>query len=220
MIFMDNDANVGGRILFSLKNGALGVYNLKRQTSEFQTETGHFETIFGVDYCPSNKDLLASCSYDGTVRVWDSNNMKLLAVNDTNFNSVQARLEKKIIYSISWHPTETKIAMSTVNGNLMIFDAMKNKQLSHITPIPNSQSFCVMWNQVEPKYLCMTSATNAAFCIEITDLPACKTLTVARLYEHPDQVFGCAWNPHNALEFITGCQDGLIRLFDFSNDSN
>lgn len=32
---MDNDANVGGRILFSLKNGALGIYNLKRQTSEF-----------------------------------------------------------------------------------------------------------------------------------------------------------------------------------------
>ena len=78
MIFMDNDANVGGRILFSLKNGALGVYNLKRQTSEFQTETGHFETIFGLEYCSSNKDLLASCSYDGTVRVWNSNNMKLI----------------------------------------------------------------------------------------------------------------------------------------------
>lgn len=53
--------------------------------------------------------------------------MKLVNVNDTNFNSAQARLEKKIIYSISWHPTDTKIAMSTVNGNLMIFEALKNK---------------------------------------------------------------------------------------------
>ena len=53
---------------------------------------GHFETVFGVEYCASNKDLIASCSYDGTVRVWNSNNMKLLTVNDTNFNSVQARL--------------------------------------------------------------------------------------------------------------------------------
>ena len=53
--------------------------------------------------------------------------MKLLTVNDTNFNSVQAKAEKKIIYSISWHPTETKIAMSTVNGNLIIYEALKNK---------------------------------------------------------------------------------------------
>ena len=88
MIFLDNKANQGGRILISLKNGALAVYNLKRQTTEFQTETGHFETIFGIAYCKSDKDLIASCSYDGTVRVWNSNNMKLVTVNDTNFNSI------------------------------------------------------------------------------------------------------------------------------------
>ena len=35
MIFLDNQGNAGGRILFSLKNGALGVYNLKRQMLEF-----------------------------------------------------------------------------------------------------------------------------------------------------------------------------------------
>ena len=72
--------------------------------------------------------------------------MKLVNVNDTKFNSVQARLEKKIIYSVSLHPSDTKIAISTVNGNLMIFEALKNKQLSHITPIPEAQSFCVAWN--------------------------------------------------------------------------
>ena len=70
---------------------------------------------------------MASCSYDGTVRVWNSNSMKLVTVNDTNFNSVQAKLQKKIIYSISWHPSQTKIAMTTVNGNLLIYEALKNK---------------------------------------------------------------------------------------------
>ena len=81
----------GTRVLLALNNGALSVYNLKRQVTEFQTEMGHFETVFGVEYCRSNKDLLASCSYDGTVRIWDSNDMKLVQVNDTNFNSVQAK---------------------------------------------------------------------------------------------------------------------------------
>ena len=135
MILMDSDS-AGTRVLFALKNGAMAVYNLKRQTIEFATEMGHFETIFGVQYCTSDPNILASCSYDGTVRVWNSNTMKLLAVNDTNFNSVQAKELKKIIYSISWHPTEKKIAMSTVNGNLIIYDALKNKQLGSITPAP------------------------------------------------------------------------------------
>lgn len=64
----------------------------------------------------------------------------------------------------------------------------------------------------------MTSAANAAFVLEITDLPTCKNLTIAKKYEHPDSVFGCAWNPKK-LEFITGCQDGLVRLFDISSDT-
>lgn len=127
MVFLDSQGSAGPRILYALKNGAVSVYNLKRQTSEFTTETGHFETIFGVQYSAADKNLLASCSYDGTVRIWDSTTMKLLQVNDTNFNSVQANSEKKIIYSISWHPTQNKIAMTTVNGNLIIYDALKNK---------------------------------------------------------------------------------------------
>jgi len=98
MTYLDSSANRGTRLLFALRNGAMGVYNLKRQTAEFATETGHFETIFSVKYSSANKDLLASCSYDGTVRIWNANNMKLVAVNDTNFNSAQAKLEKKIIY--------------------------------------------------------------------------------------------------------------------------
>lgn len=80
------------------------------------------------------KNFLASCSYDGTVRVWDSNNMTLVNANDTTRSGPQAKSDKKIIYSLAWHPTETKIALTTVNGNLMIYDALKSKLLSHITP--------------------------------------------------------------------------------------
>ena len=95
--------------------------------------------------------------------------------------------------------------MTTVNGNLMVYDAMKNKQLSHITPVDGKQSFCVAWNQVDPKYILMTSAQGSAFLVEATDYPACKNLALVKEYPHPDQAFGCAWNPLNAHEFITAC---------------
>jgi WD40 repeat protein len=132
------------RVLIAFKNGALTLFNLERKQTEFQTEAGHSETIFDLKYHPTQESLLASCSYDGTVRIWDTSTMKLIVVNDTNRATPQA--EKKIIYSCSWHPKLTKVAISTVNGCLMIYDALKGKLLSSIAPRPGSLSFCVSWN--------------------------------------------------------------------------
>ena len=50
---------------------------------EFQTEAGHAETVFDLAFCPSNRDQLASVSYDGTIRLWHADSMKLTAVIDT-----------------------------------------------------------------------------------------------------------------------------------------
>jgi len=71
------------RILVSLRNGAVMVFNLNKRCIEFQTEAGHSETIFDVEFCISNPDYMASCSYDGTIRVWDANRMNLVSVCDT-----------------------------------------------------------------------------------------------------------------------------------------
>lgn len=78
---------------------------------------------------------MASCSYDGTIRIWDSNTLKLLNVCDTNFNSLQAKSTKKIIYCISWHPELPIFCITTVNGNLMIYDSRRGKMLGGITPV-------------------------------------------------------------------------------------
>ena len=66
------------RMLIAYVNGSVQVFNMAKKRVEFQTEAGHAETVFDLEFCPSNKDMIASCSYDGTVRVWDVNSMKLL----------------------------------------------------------------------------------------------------------------------------------------------
>lgn len=71
------------RMLVALKNGAVLVYDLKKRALEFRTEAGHSETIFETEFCRINSNYLASCSYDGTVRVWDTSTMKLVCINDT-----------------------------------------------------------------------------------------------------------------------------------------
>ena len=38
------------QVAIAFKNGAIMVYNLKKQRVDFQTESGHSETIFDLDY--------------------------------------------------------------------------------------------------------------------------------------------------------------------------
>ena len=40
---------------------------------------GHIETIFDCRFCPDNADLLATASFDGTVKVWDVTNMEVVS---------------------------------------------------------------------------------------------------------------------------------------------
>jgi WD40 repeat protein len=110
------------------------VFNLNKRCIEFQTEAGHSETIFDVEFCGSNPDYMASCSYDGTVRIWDANRMKLVSVCDTLRQTPQSKKDKRIIYAISWHPESTKLCLVTIHGHCMIYDALKAKLLSHCTP--------------------------------------------------------------------------------------
>ena len=93
--------------------------------------------------------------------------MKLVNVNDTTRAGPQSKEEKKIIYSLTWHPNDTKVAMTTVNGNLMIFDALKNKMLSHITPHKGEPSFKVAWNKLDPSHLVMSSANFTAYLLKL-----------------------------------------------------
>ena len=67
------------RYLISFKNGAVGVYNIETWKLEFSTEAGHAETIFDLRFKPGDKNQLATCSYDGTIRLWDARTMRLLS---------------------------------------------------------------------------------------------------------------------------------------------
>jgi len=66
----------------------------------------------------------------------------------------------------------------------------------------------------------MSSSANASFVIEVSDYPACKQLVVVKEYSHPNKVFGVSWNPMQENEFVTACEDGLLRVFDFSANTD
>lgn len=55
----------------SLKWLKVMVYDVRTEEVLWCTQPGHTETIFDCQLHPTNPQLLATCSYDGSVRVWD-----------------------------------------------------------------------------------------------------------------------------------------------------
>lgn len=48
---------------------------------------GHIETIFDCKFCPYNRDILATGSFDGTIKLWDITSMT--AVRSHTFNDLE-----------------------------------------------------------------------------------------------------------------------------------
>lgn len=83
------------RALMSFADGSVGIFHLSRGVLEWQSLPGHAETIFDLRYQPSNRDTLATASYDSTVKVWHTPTMKCL---ETLVG------QEGVIYGISWAP--------------------------------------------------------------------------------------------------------------------
>ena len=50
-------------------DGSVGLFDVGRRSMVHRTPPGHTETIFDVEFDPNNKDLVATGSYDGAVKV-------------------------------------------------------------------------------------------------------------------------------------------------------
>jgi WD40 repeat protein len=67
------------RLVLSFEDGSVAVFSLLQRRIEFTTSAAHSETVFDCRYKPSSPDVLATASYDGTVKVWDTRTMTCTA---------------------------------------------------------------------------------------------------------------------------------------------
>lgn len=68
---------------------------------------GHVETIFDCKFKPDDPNLLATASFDGTIKIWDTNTLTAVYTSPGN---------EGVIYSLSWAPgtgTHTHIPACT-----------------------------------------------------------------------------------------------------------
>jgi len=92
----------------------------KAFTSDYlMTYSGHYMCIYTVRWNSFHKELFASCSADGTVKLWDNNTKSAVLSFDLNLQ----------VGDLAWSPwSSTTFAACTADGKIHVFDLNENKK--------------------------------------------------------------------------------------------
>ncbi|KAM4836670.1 WD repeat-containing protein 17 isoform 4-T4 [Thomomys bottae] len=172
---------------------------------DFLRDLGHVETIFDCKFKPDDPNLLATASFDGTIKVWDINTLTAVYTSPGN---------EGVIYSLSWAPGGLNcIAGATSRKGAFIWDVHKGKIVQRFNEHGKNGIFCIAWSHKDSRIIATCSGDG--FCI-------IRTIDgkVLHRYKHPASVFGCDWSQNNKDMIATGCEDKNVRIYYVATNSD
>jgi WD40 repeat protein len=192
------------KLALAFVDGCVAVYSISQKKLLLTSEPGHSETVYDCKFKPSSADVLATASYDGSVKIWDTQSKECMMELKSG--------QDGMLYSLAWAPkgegSDERLVASSSSGRIFMWDTKKGKILHTFTH--HSQScYRVAWNFLDENLLASTSDDRT--CVVFTT--AGKVL---QKYLHPEYVFGIDWHPTNKNVIATACNDGHIRIFDLS----
>lgn len=207
------------KILFSQENGAIVIYDVKARKKIFAIEPNHSETIFDLKYNPTNYNILASCSYESSIKVWDMNENKVIW--DLNVDFFVSRMERKVedgegchVYALKWSPLDKDlIASGDSKGYLRIWDINKKKLISsqRINSHPDSQVIGIDW---DVKNNLVASSTDIIHLLNFEN----GKLVISKSFKTASTLFQVKFDPFYAGNFAVACLDNTIKIFSENND--
>nr|XP_055189760.1 WD repeat-containing protein 17 isoform X4 [Nyctereutes procyonoides] len=183
-----------GHAVCCFLDGGVGLYDMGAKKWDFLRDLGHVETIFDCKFKPDDPNLLATASFDGTIKVWDINTLTAVYTSPGN---------EGVIYSLSWAPGDLNcIAGATSRNGAFIWDVKRGKIVQRFNEHGKNGIFCVAWSHKDSKRIATCSGDG--FCI-------IRTIDgkVLHKYKHPAAVFGCDWSQNN----------NSVRIWDYTQDA-
>uniref|UniRef100_A0A1A7XK62 WD repeat domain 17 n=1 Tax=Iconisemion striatum TaxID=60296 RepID=A0A1A7XK62_9TELE len=108
-----------GHAVCCFMDGGVGLYDMGAKKWDFLRDLGHVETIFDCKFKPDDPNLLATASFDGTIKIWDTNTLTAVSTSPGN---------EGVVYSLSWAPGDLNcIAGATSRNGAFIWDVRKGK---------------------------------------------------------------------------------------------
>ncbi|XP_019605025.2 WD repeat-containing protein 17 isoform X7 [Rhinolophus sinicus] len=183
-----------GHAVCCFLDGGVGLYDMGAKKWDFLRDMGHVETIFDCKFKPDDPNLLATASFDGTIKVWDINTLTAVYTSPGN---------EGVIYSLSWAPGDLNcIAGATSQNGAFIWDIKKGKMVQRFNEHGKNGVYCIAWSHKDSKRI--ATCSDDGFCI-------IRTIDgkVLHKYKHPTAVFGCDWSQNN----------NSVRIWDYTQDA-
>uniref|UniRef100_A0A8C5KNZ7 WD repeat domain 17 n=1 Tax=Jaculus jaculus TaxID=51337 RepID=A0A8C5KNZ7_JACJA len=194
-----------GHVVCCFLDGGVGLYDMGAKKWDFLMDLGHMETIFDCKFKPDDPNLLATASFDGTIKVWDINTLTAVHTSPGN---------EGVIFSLSWAPGGLNcIAGATSRNGAFIWDIQKSKMVQRFNEHGKNGIFYIAWSHKDSKRIATCSGDG--FCIIRT-----VDGKVLHKYKHPAAVFGCDWSQNNKDMIATGCEDKNVRVYYLATNSN
>ncbi|XP_077574603.1 WD repeat-containing protein 17 isoform X1 [Stigmatopora nigra] len=194
-----------GHAVCCFMDGGVGLYDMGAKKWDFLRDLGHVETIFDCKFKPDDPNLLATASFDGTIKIWDTNTLTAVYTSPGN---------EGVVYSLSWAPGDLNcIAGGTSRNGAFIWDVRKGKIIMRFNEHGKNGIFCISWSHKDSKRIATCSGDG--FCI-------IRTIDgkILHKYKHPAAVFGCDWSQNNKDMIATGCEDKNVRVYYLATSSD
>ena len=193
------------KVVCAFIDGGVGLYNLQFKKWEFFRDQGHIETIFDCKFKSNDPKVLATASFDGTIKIWSAIDLTPISTSSGN---------EGVIYSLSWAPGDQNcIACGTRRRGIFVWDIDKSKFVQRFTEHGKNAVYCVAWNPKDSQKL--ASCSDDATCV-VRSLNNRDT----QVFQHPDSTFGCDWNTFDKDMIATSCNDGVVRVWTTANSEN
>ncbi|XP_015226931.1 PREDICTED: WD repeat-containing protein 17 [Cyprinodon variegatus] len=198
-----------GHAVCCFMDGGVGLYDMGAKKWDFLRDLGHVETIFDCKFKPDDPNLLATASFDGTIKIWDTNTLTAVHTSPGN---------EGVVYSLSWAPGDLNcIAGATSRNGAFIWDVRKGKIITRFNEHGKNGIFCISWSHKDSKRIATCSGDG--FCI-------IRTIDgkILHKYKHPAAVFGCDWSQNNNLFYVSTVLkfvywSSTVRIWDYTQDA-
>ncbi|OCT64354.1 coronin-7 [Xenopus laevis] len=169
--------------------------------------TGHNERIYTVRFHPCASDILASSSYDFTIRIWNLQTGKDVHV---------LRGHEDQIFSLAWSPDGKYLATCCKDQRVRIYEPRKSNLPVQEGPGPEgSRGARVVW-VCDGKYLLVSGFNSRSdrqiFLLNAEDL-SCGPVSKTNLDVSPSTLIP-HYDPDTSLLLLTGKGDTRVFLYE------
>ena len=134
--------NLHRAAICSFVDGSVGIVDLEKMSLMWRSQSGHRETIFDARFCPKNCNILATSSYDNTVKIWNTRDLTVeltMQVDSTCnkgiktnsllrgdslgsfFNPHTQGRPFTIVYSLSWESNGERLVLGLSSGRVQVW---------------------------------------------------------------------------------------------------